>query len=91
MGSSRSVFAERFQAFTGITPSRYVAEVRMQMAKDWITRGRVPIERVAERLGYSTQAAFSRAFKRITGEPPSALRYKASDEHKRSDELAATP
>ncbi|HLT99262.1 MAG TPA: AraC family transcriptional regulator [Burkholderiaceae bacterium] len=81
MGSSRSVFAERFQALTGFTPSRYVAELRMQLAKDWISRERQPIEWVAERLGYSSQAAFSRAFKRITGQPPSAFRYQGVDQY----------
>lgn len=74
MGSSRSVFAERFQALTGITPSRYLAELRMRLATEWITRDRQPIEIVAERLGYSSQAAFSRAFKRVMGRPPSAYR-----------------
>ncbi|WP_254065682.1 AraC family transcriptional regulator [Acidisoma sp. L85] len=73
-GSSRSLFAERFQAITGQTPLRYVAELRMRLAMEWIGRGRMPIDAVAERLGYGSQAAFSRAFKRVTGQPPGAMR-----------------
>ncbi|MYN14237.1 helix-turn-helix domain-containing protein [Pusillimonas sp. TS35] len=74
MGSSRSVFAERFQAVTGITPLRYVTELRMRMAMQWMVRDRLSIELVAERLGYGSQAAFSRAFKRVTGQSPGAVR-----------------
>ena len=78
MGGSRSVFAERFQAVTGVTPLRYVTEVRMRVARQWIGRDRIPIEAVAHRLGYTSQAAFSRAFKRVTGHPPGAVRVSHS-------------
>ena len=73
-GNSRSVFAERFQAITGVTPLRYVAELRMGLARRWIGQDNVPIEAAARRLGYTSQAAFSRAFKRVTGQPPGATR-----------------
>lgn len=75
MDTSRSVFAERFQAVTGTTPLRYVTELRMRLASQWIVRDHLPIETVAERLGYGSQAAFSRAFKRITGQSPGASRH----------------
>lgn len=74
MGSSRSVFAERFLTITGLTPHRYVTELRMRLAAQWIGRDRMPIETAAQRLGYGSQAAFSRAFKRITGQSPGAVR-----------------
>jgi AraC-like DNA-binding protein len=74
MGSSRSVFAERFLAVTGQTPLRYVAELRMRLAVEWIGRDRMPIDAAAQRLGYGSQAAFSRAFKRVTGHSPGAAR-----------------
>lgn len=80
MGSSRSVFAERFLAITGMTPHRYVTELRMRLATQWIGRDRMPIETVALRLGYGSQAAFSRAFKRITGRSPGAIRAGAQTE-----------
>jgi AraC-like DNA-binding protein len=73
-GSSRSVFAERFHAVTGITPLRYAAELRMRLAAQWIGSEKVPIDTVAHRLGYASQAAFSRAFKRVIGHPPGIAR-----------------
>jgi AraC-like DNA-binding protein len=76
MGSSRSVFAERFLAITGLTPLRYVTELRMRLASQWIGRDGIPIEAVAHRLGYGSQAAFSRAFKRVIGQAPGAVRAK---------------
>ena len=75
--TSRSVFAERFQATLGLPPLRYVTQLRMRLASQWLTLERLPIEEVALRLGYTSQAAFSRAFKRITGQPPGASRQGA--------------
>ncbi|MCX4163067.1 MULTISPECIES: AraC family transcriptional regulator [Paraburkholderia] len=74
MGHSRSVFAERFLAATGMTPVRYLTELRMRLASQWITRDRESIETVAYRLGYGSLAAFSRAFKRVVGQSPGAVR-----------------
>lgn len=71
---SRSVFAERFLAATGMTPVRYLTELRMRLAAQWIARDRETIEAVAYRLGYGSLAAFSRAFKRVVGKPPGAVR-----------------
>ncbi|WP_110657162.1 AraC family transcriptional regulator [Salinicola halimionae] len=73
---SRSVFAERFQATIGTPPLRYATELRMQLAGQWLTQDRLHIEDVALRLGYHSQAAFSRAYKRVTGQPPGASRKK---------------
>ena len=73
-GVSRSVFAERFLAATGMTPVRYLTELRMRLAAQWIARDREAIESVAYRLGYGSLAAFSRAFKRVVGRPPGAMR-----------------
>jgi len=74
MGASRSVFAERFLEVTGMTPLRYLTELRMRLASQWIGRERMPIETAAHRLGYGSQAAFSRAFKRVIGHPPGGSR-----------------
>jgi len=73
MGASRSVFAERFLAVTGVPPLRYLTEMRMRLAAQWISRDGMPIETAAHRLGYGSHAAFSRAFKRVTGYPPGAI------------------
>ncbi|WP_434674149.1 AraC family transcriptional regulator [Pseudomonas sp. R1-15] len=72
--TSRSVFADRFQATIGMAPLRYVTELRMRLARQWLTLERLPIEEVAQRLGYTSQAAFSRAFKRVTGNTPGLSR-----------------
>jgi AraC-like DNA-binding protein len=74
MGASRSVFAERFLAITGVTPLRYVTDLRMRLATQWISQDRLPVDTVAERLGYGSAAAFSRAFKRVTGASPGVAR-----------------
>lgn len=76
-GVSRSVFAERFLAATGMTPVRYLTELRMRLAAQWIARDHEAIEAVAYRLGYGSLAAFSRAFKRVVGRPPGAVRAEA--------------
>ncbi|MBN8944888.1 MAG: AraC family transcriptional regulator [Rhizobiales bacterium] len=77
MGASRSSFADRFAAIVGETPARYVAQVRMHQARQWIQRDRARISDVARRLGYDSEAAFSRAFKRVIGTAPSHLRGQA--------------
>lgn len=69
-GLSRSVFAKRFQETIGVSPLRYAGELRMRIARTWLSYDRMSIERVADRLGYTSQAAFSRAYKRITGTSP---------------------
>lgn len=73
-GTSRSVFAERFLAATGSSPARYLTELRMRLAVQYISEARQPLESVAFELGYSSLAAFSRAFKRIVGKSPGAVR-----------------
>lgn len=79
MGASRSGFAERFQKVVGETPARYVARVRMHQARQWLGSG-LRVSVVADRLGYDAEASFSRAFKRIMGEPPSHFRKKGDDD-----------
>jgi len=74
MGASRSSFAQRFTAIVGETPARYVARVRMHQAQQWLLRDGLKISVVAERLGYDSDASFSRAFKRIMGAAPSHFR-----------------
>ncbi|RCK53579.1 AraC family transcriptional regulator [Thalassospira profundimaris] len=74
MGASRSVFAERFLDMTGVTPLRYVADLRMRLATQWIRQDNLSVDAVASRLGYASAAAFSRAFKRVTGTSPGEVR-----------------
>ena len=74
MRGSRSAFADRFTRVVGETPARYVAQVRMHHARQWLSRDKVRISVVAHRLGYDSEASFSRAFKRVMGVPPSHFR-----------------
>lgn len=74
MHASRSAFAERFAAIVGETPARYVVQVRMHQARQWLVRDKMKIAIVARRLGYDSEASFSRAFKRVIGKPPSHFR-----------------
>ena len=72
--SSRSVFAERFASLVGMPPARYLTRFRMAIAASWFEHERVTVVEAAHRLGYESEAAFSRAFKRSTGFAPTALR-----------------
>jgi AraC-like DNA-binding protein len=71
---SRSVFSERFTSLVGVSPMRYLTRWRMQLAGTWLREERLTPSEVAFRLGYSSEAAFSRAFKRHLQVPPGALR-----------------
>ncbi|MFD1811965.1 helix-turn-helix domain-containing protein [Rhodococcus gannanensis] len=69
--ASRSGFAARFTAATGQPPGRYLSAVRIEQAQRMLTRGDVSIAAVAQRLGYGSDTAFGRAFRRHTGVTPS--------------------
>src|SRR6185312_12026665 len=66
---SRSVLAQRFTDLVGEAPMRYLAAWRMQLAKQMMRDGSRNIQDVATRVGYESEAAFNRAFKRATGSP----------------------
>ena len=78
MGASRSVFSERFVAVLGISPLRYVTDLRMRIAAQWLAQESSSVALVADRLGYASQAAFTRAFRRVIGTSPA--RYRRSTE-----------
>jgi AraC-like DNA-binding protein len=78
--SSRSTFSERFTAVVGVSPARYLARWRMHLAGMWLRNDRLTVAQAAAKLGYDSEASFSRAFKRYVGVPPSALRRKKPDE-----------
>jgi AraC-like DNA-binding protein len=79
MGASRSSFAEAFTRTVGESPAKYVARVRMFEARRWIEREGMRASVAATRLGYDSEASFSRAFKRVVGLPPAAVRQKRRD------------
>jgi len=71
---SRSALAERFNTLVGESPMRYLIRWRLALAAEALRTGSDSVARVAERNGYATEAAFSRAFKREFGVAPSAWR-----------------
>ena len=73
-GLSRSSFAERFTEFVGSPPMQYLQHWRLQMAASKLLDGATSIAVVAAQTGYESEAAFSRAFKRVLGEPPAEWR-----------------
>jgi AraC-like DNA-binding protein len=77
---SRSGFAARFAALVGQTPMHYVTNVRMRVANELLnTEKGLTIGEVAARLGYQSEGAFNRAFKRFNGKTPGATRRGNSD------------
>ena len=74
---SRSALADRFVALVGEPPMQYLTRWRLALAAQALRAGGEAIIRVAERSGYESEAAFSRAFKREFGAPPAAWRRAA--------------
>lgn len=71
---SRSVRAERFSAVLGVSPMRYLAQWRLQLAAELLRTTRLGMAALAGRVGYESEAAFSRAFKRHLGVSPAHWR-----------------
>jgi AraC-like DNA-binding protein len=71
---SRSVLDQRFRDVLGRSPIRYLTEWRMHLADDLLQTTPLSISAVARRVGYESEEAFSRAFKRSHGNPPGAWR-----------------
>ena len=75
---SRSALAERFTSLVGEPPMQYLTRWRLALAARMLREGREPIIRIAERSGYESEGAFSRAFKREFGVPPASWRRSAA-------------
>ncbi|HET9207538.1 MAG TPA: AraC family transcriptional regulator [Burkholderiaceae bacterium] len=73
-GTSRSVLAERFAHYVGQSPMQYLGKWRMAIASNLLRRSASSLMQIALEVGYETDAAFSRAFKREFGMPPAAWR-----------------
>jgi AraC-like DNA-binding protein len=71
---SRTLFAVTFVKSTGESPGRYLVRLRMERARDLLHHSHLPLAMVAQRAGYGTDAAFSRAFKRQFGITPGQCR-----------------
>lgn len=76
VGLSRSALAQRFADLLGQPPMQYLARWRLQIAAHELLTGSKPVASVAEQVGYESEAAFNRAFKREFGMPPAGWRKK---------------
>ncbi len=73
-GMSRAAFAQRFAELVGTTPIDYLTRWRMTEAELMLRNPQVSVATAAERVGYETEAAFRKAFKRVHGIGPGAIR-----------------
>ncbi len=73
-GMSRSGFSARFTALVGEPALQYLTGLRMQLAHRELRQTGDTLARIAERVGYRSEPAFNRAFKRVVGVPPGAVR-----------------
>jgi len=71
---SRSVLAERFTRLVGLPPMQYLSQWRMQLAAQRLSCSSAKVANIGRDLGYESEAAFSRAFKRLTGTSPATWR-----------------
>jgi AraC-like DNA-binding protein len=75
---SRSVLADRFAELVGVPPMQYLTRWRMILAAGMLRKDQCNLARIAEGVGYESEAAFNRAFKREYGVPPGAWRHNGS-------------
>lgn len=74
---SRSTLADRFTAFVGIPPMTYLAQWRLQVAAQLLQNGSHTVGQAASTVGYQSESAFNRAFKRLVGEAPGVWRRRS--------------
>ncbi len=79
VGLSRSALTERFSQFVGHPPMQYLASWRMQLAANYLLSGMESVAAIGGRVGYESEAAFSRVFKKAVGMPPSQWRKKRNE------------
>jgi AraC-like DNA-binding protein len=78
VGMSRSRFAARFTALVGEPPLTYLSRWRLETAAGLLQDGALGLAEIAARVGYESEAAFSKAFRRRFGSPPGAYRRRAA-------------
>lgn len=83
VGLSRSALAERFTALVGAPPMQYLTRWRLQLAADLLRSGRRSVAAIGADVGYESEAAFNRAFKRELGVTPAAWRRAPATAHER--------
>lgn len=73
-GTSRAALGRRFVELVGDTPMQYLAKWRMHVARRQLRESSLGLGEIAARVGYESEAAFSRAFRRLVGVPPASWR-----------------
>lgn len=76
VGMSRSVFAKYFKQIVGTAPIEYLTQWRMLLACDRLQNSNDSIQAISTSLGYESESAFGKAFKRVIGRTPGQLRTK---------------
>ncbi|QNP43341.1 helix-turn-helix transcriptional regulator [Sphingomonas daechungensis] len=89
-GVSRTKLGELFAELIGEPPMRYCGRWRMRVAANMLRDGKQNASNVAYSVGFNSEAAFTRAFKREYGEPPATWRRRVEDDAKKRVELAQT-
>ena len=79
IGTSRSALADRFTHLVGQPPMRYLTRWRLQLAAGILADGSAKVSAVAQEVGYESEAAFSRAFKKLAGSSPAIWRRQSAD------------
>jgi AraC family transcriptional regulator, alkane utilization regulator len=78
VGLSRSALVDRFNALVGAPPMTYLGHWRIQLATQLLRDSHASVATIAAEVGYASETAFNRAFRRVVGMPPAAWRRQAS-------------
>lgn len=78
VGLSRTGFLKRFHATIGATPQDVLLSIRMRRSRKLLEQSKIPIALIAEEVGYSSEAAFNRAFRRWSGLTPGVVRRRSA-------------
>lgn len=84
VGLSRTTFADRFVQYVGMPPMQYLARWRMQLAARQLETPGISIGQVASNVGYESEAAFNRAFKKLIGTTPGHWRKRGAGSNQSS-------
>ena len=87
VGMSRSAFADRFATLIGVPPMQYLANWRLQVAAQYLDRHGMSVAQIAAMVGYESEEAFNRAFKKQVGVPPGTWRRSRTDAASRAGKL----
>jgi len=83
---SRAALAKRFVDVVGETPIQYLTGWRMHLARRLLSESPLGLAEIASRVGYDSEAAFNRAFRRVVGIPPAGWRHAKAPAHRIEDD-----